>query len=273
MIRKIAYLIFCLLFLSSCSLDGLGKIELKKHPKEPGPFSEEQKRDIPAGIGAQAGNLNIVTVGDSLTKGVGDSLNKGGYLNYLKLQLENEGGIRPKLVNLGIKGQRTDQLLACLDKTGTKEVMKDADVIIITIGGNDVMKVFRENITNLNIDDFKEAQEKYRTSLLAMLAKVKSINDSADVYLVGLYNPFYKWTADVDELTWILEDWNETGESAAARFDSTYFVRIDDIFAIPSEELLFQDDYFHPNSKGYEQIGNRIYDSMEKHTLKKMVEN
>ncbi|WP_409288789.1 SGNH/GDSL hydrolase family protein [Peribacillus sp. SCS-37] len=272
MARKIAYLICCLLFLSSCSLDGLGKIELKKHP-EPGPFPEEQKKDIPAGIAAQAGNLNIVSVGDSLTKGVGDSLNKGGYLNYLKLQLETEGGISPKLVNLGIKGQRTDQLLARLDKTGIKEIMKEADVVIITIGGNDVMKVFRENITNLNIDDFKEAQETYRASLLAMLAKVKAINDSADVYLVGLYNPFYKWTADVDELAWILEDWNQTGELAAAQFGSTYFVRIDDIFAIPSEELLFQDDYFHPNSKGYEQIGKRIYDSMEKHTLKKLEEN
>ena len=49
--------------------------------------------------------------------------------------------------NLGKRGNRTDQLLARLNQPGVAAEVSRADIVFLTIGGNDVMKVVRDYFT------------------------------------------------------------------------------------------------------------------------------
>lgn len=208
----------------------------------------------------------IVSIGDSLTQGVGDSKNHGGYLPYLQKQLETESNQNSvKMVNYGVKGNRSAQLLKQLNKEEVRKDIKKADSIIVTIGGNDIMKVFKQNFTNLEMEQFKSAKKDYETVLVQILDKIRMYNQSAPIYFIGLYNPFSN-KDELYELDWIVSDWNKSGKKIVERYDSAYYIKIEDIFKNSKEDVLYTEDYFHPNDRGYELIATRIYRNMDLYT-------
>src|SRR5699024_2050667 len=99
------------------------------------------------------------TLGDSLTKGVGDETDNSGYVGLIEDNLENEIDID----NFGISGYRSDQLLKLIKEPDTQNSLKEADIVLITIGANDMMTVFYRDFMNLKfepifneINDFKK---------------------------------------------------------------------------------------------------------------------
>lgn len=208
--------------------------------------------------------IQIVSIGDSLTQGVGDSTNAGGYLPYLRNRLEKEPEVTAaNLINHGRSGNRTDQLLKRLEDEKLRQDIAGADYVIITIGGNDIMKVVRENFSNLTIEQFEQAKIGYEKRLIKIMDKVRSYNSTAEIYLVGLYNPFSKWMSTFRELDMIMNDWDGGSREVVSNYPDAYFIEIGDIFINTKEDLLFQEDYFHPNDRGYELIASRIYKNME----------
>lgn len=85
--------------------------------------------------------LQIVALGDSLTAGTGDNTGKG-YVGRVREKLEKETG-KPVFVlnNLAIPGYKSDQLLADLALKKTQDALAQADIILLTIGGNDILLV------------------------------------------------------------------------------------------------------------------------------------
>lgn len=211
--------------------------------------------------------LKVVSAGDSLTEGVGDRTNQGGYLPYLKGMLEKDKGIREvDFVNYGVKGNLTTQLLKRLKTPALNQEIKKADMVIVTIGGNDIMKVVRENISNLQISAFTKEKETYISHLTQIFETIQHENPNAAIVLVGLYNPFEKWFANVEEMNQIVADWNQAGQTVVANYSNAYFVEIEDLF-LHSKEDLFYTDNFHPNNKGYELIAERLHNSLEERAL------
>ncbi|MEC0272842.1 SGNH/GDSL hydrolase family protein [Peribacillus frigoritolerans] len=263
---KITCLFICLVWISGCSQNETASNQPSVQQKSIVELSK--KETIPASFFPDP--VKIVSIGDSLTQGVGDSKDNGGYLPYLQNKLEKEPSITSvEMINHGIRGNRTDQLLKRLDKTRIKEDIKQADSIVVTIGGNDIMKVFKQNFSNLELNQFDSAKIGYEKRLRQILDKVRSENDSAQIYLVGVYNPFSKWLGDFYELDMIMNDWNESGKEIIEEYDSAYFIEIADIFENPEEDLLYTEDYFHPNDRGYELIATRIYNDMDITTIGK----
>ncbi|MFJ7745877.1 SGNH/GDSL hydrolase family protein [Peribacillus sp. NPDC097295] len=262
---KITCLFICLVWISGCSQSTASEqptvqqhhvVELSK------------KETIPASFFPDP--VQIVSIGDSLTQGVGDSKDKGGYLPYLQKSLEREPTITSvEMINHGVRGNRTDQLLKRLEKAGVQKDIEQADSIVVTIGGNDIMRVFKQNFSNLELNQFDSAKIGYEKRLRQILDKVRSENEQAQIYLVGVYNPFSKWFADFYELDEIMNDWNDSGKKIITEYDSAYFIEIDDIFQNSKEDLLYTEDYFHPNDRGYELIAERIYNNMEVLTIGK----
>ncbi|WP_064091353.1 SGNH/GDSL hydrolase family protein [Rossellomorea aquimaris] len=204
-------------------------------------------------------NLNIVSIGDSLTQGVGDSTEKGGYVPYIEKQLETLEGIKDaEFHNYGVRGNRTDQLLKRIKKKDVKASIRDSDVVFITIGGNDVMKIFRENLSNLRLDVFEDEKRQYQSRLNEILETIRNENPEAGIVLVGLYNPFNTWFSDVQEVDQIIHDWNRASQEVLNDYDKTLFVEIDDLFINTGDTLLY-DDYFHPNDEGYKMIADRMF--------------
>ncbi|MDZ5473117.1 SGNH/GDSL hydrolase family protein [Bacillus sp. 31A1R] len=202
---------------------------------------------------------HFVAAGDSLTQGVGDSLNKGGYLHYLEQLLGEERGIKStEIQNFGIRGNRSSQLLTRLKTTEVKEAVQKADVVMLTIGGNDLMKVVRENFSNLEMRHFEKEKLHFEKNLRSIVEVIRQENKESIIILIGLYNPFMKWFSNVEELNLVMEDWNQTSQSVLAEHPHTYFVDIADIFKGSEENLLYT-DYFHPNDRGYELMAGEVY--------------
>ncbi|WP_254660773.1 SGNH/GDSL hydrolase family protein [Bacillus sp. FJAT-27225] len=225
----------------------------------------EAERSIPEDFIPRT--FKLAAIGDSLTQGVGDSTDSGGYLPYLNEMLEQEKGVKEaSFINLGVRGTRSDQLLRKLETDKMQEAIAESDIVIVTIGGNDVMKVARENILNLQYDAFEEEMVSYTERVNEIFKKIRSENPEAAIVLVGIYNPFGKWFTEVDELNQIVDDWNEAGKSVVSQYPDSYFVGIDDLFVTTDVNLLF-DDQFHPNDKGYQLIAERVYETLGEEAL------
>ncbi|WP_249927521.1 GDSL-type esterase/lipase family protein, partial [Heyndrickxia sporothermodurans] len=136
-------------------------------------------------------DLTIVSVGDSLTQGIGDSTNKGGYIPYLAKDLETMRMIKKvNFQNFGVRGNRTDQLLKRLQQKELGASISKADLVIITIGGNDIMKVFKDNFSELEMSKFNQALIGYKQRLNNIIKTIRKKNPHAGIVLIGLYNPF-----------------------------------------------------------------------------------
>lgn len=215
-------------------------------------------------------NINIVSIGDSLTEGVGDSTNSGGYVPYLEEQLESLDEIKnASFVNYGKRGNRTDQLIKRLS---TKEIEADiekADIVMVTIGGNDVVKVVKENWSDLTVDTFEKEEDGYADRIQTVLKEIRSINEEAGIVLIGIYNPFGRVFVDTEDDEAIVQAWNDRAEEVAASFERTVFVNVETIFGEGSDGLFFEDQ-FHPNDIGYEQMAGRIFNTINGKTLEEL---
>jgi len=246
--------ISCILFLTGCSVhsskQGINNINREEKQMPPDDF-------MPLSI-------KVVSIGDSLTQGIGDVEEKGGYIPYLKNKLENNRSIKEaEFSNFGVKGNRTDQLMKRLGQEKIKNSIREADIVIITIGGNDVMKVFRENIMGLHVRMFLDAEKGYSQRLTDIIDTIISYNNDTDIFLVGIYNPFIRWFSDLKEMDVIVNSWNDSSSSVISKYNQTSFVPVDDIFRNQVESLLYT-DYFHPNNEGYKLIADRIYEYLGK---------
>jgi lysophospholipase L1-like esterase len=259
MLKKFTVLLLVALLLSSCT--NMDKAE--KQPERKMGLVEKER--VPEDFIPR--NLKVVSAGDSLTEGIGDSTEKGGYLPYLKTMLEKEKGINEvDFSNFGVQGNRTVQLLRRLQLPELKNAVRSADIVILTIGGNDIMKVVKENIYDLQLEKFDEEKVNYEKNLIEIIKSIKMENPDAPVVLVGLYNPFDKWFSDVKEMDEIVAGWNAASQNVISKFGNAYFVEVDKKFASSEENLLFN-DYFHPNDKGYALIADSVYDHLTEEVL------
>lgn len=261
--KIIPFLLLSLLLLASCNPNTIIKDKLNQN-KEVALMIKEK---VPEEFIPQ--DIKIVSVGDSLTQGVGDSTNRGGYVPYLEEQLEKDKSVNDALFdNFGIRGNRSDQLLKKLASNEVRDAVKEADYVIVTIGGNDVMKVVRENFSSLNLKAFSQQRKVFEKNLQEVLATVRNDNPNSKIILVGLYNPFFKWFADIREINEIIGEWNQASQDVLMKYPNTYFVEIADLFYTEGENILHT-DYFHPNDHGYELIANRIFEKINEDMLEK----
>jgi lysophospholipase L1-like esterase len=265
--RKVMILLFTfLILLSGCSVDKMTQHVMKE-------LELDTKNDPPGNFIPK--DLKVVSIGDSLTQGVGDSTKSGGYIPYLQTQLESLKSIKnAEFTNYGVRGNRTDQLLKRLNKEEIKESIDEADLVIITIGGNDVMKTFKENISNLTIKAFEGAMVDYEKRLHNIIQKIQSYNPDAGIVLIGIYNPFSTWFSDIKELNQIIVEWNTISRKVIGEYNQTEFVGVQNMFLNSEKNLLFEEDYFHPNDLGYKLMANRMFEILtQRESLNELTNN
>ncbi|WP_281658884.1 SGNH/GDSL hydrolase family protein [Halobacillus sp. Cin3] len=204
-------------------------------------------------------DLTVVAIGDSLTQGVGDGTDNGGYVGILEDNFTNTNtNTSLEVINYGKRGNRTDQMLERMEDEDISRSIEQADIVLITIGANDVMKVVKDNFTNLNYQDFRDERDGYEERLKEIIEKTQNLNDEAPIYFVGLYNPFNQYFNNIPELGEIMGDWNEASERIIGTYDQAHFIPIRDIFDGNEEELLWEEDHFHPNEQGYKEMAERV---------------
>jgi lysophospholipase L1-like esterase len=210
-------------------------------------------------------DLKIVSIGDSLTQGVGDETESGGYVGILNHTFE-DNKLNISIENYGKRGNRTDQLLKRLEKKEIASSIKNADVVLITIGANDIMKIVKSNFIDLKVETFEKEKQDYMKRLRSIFDEINELNPGANVYLIGFYNPFEGYFGDIEELEIIMDRWNEAGKDITEEYENVSYIPTADLFQDTNLELLAE-DYFHPNTSGYKLIAKRVLEYVEEINL------
>ncbi|HEU4962345.1 MAG TPA: GDSL-type esterase/lipase family protein [Bacilli bacterium] len=210
--------------------------------------------------------LQLLALGDSLTKGIGDPEGKG-YVGYLKDSLTAHDKRQIVAQNLGVTGLESGQLLRSLQSEGVKPMLQEAGVIVISIGGNDVTHAFGgvEQLVSQGIDEKKvvKAQDEYTKNLQEILTIVRNENQRAPILLLGLYNPFEGVFNDGGQSNRLLLDWNDNLRLTAQAFPNVKVVPMFDLFQWNTDHLLSV-DHFHPNQTGYQEMAARLEQALPK---------
>ncbi|AKM19063.1 SGNH/GDSL hydrolase family protein [Anoxybacillus geothermalis] len=205
-------------------------------------------------------DIHLVALGDSLTEGVGDGERKGGYVGRLVPLLAAEDGVRTVTVtNAGKRGRRITELEPVI--RAHQAELERAHIVMITIGGNDVMNVVRAHFFDLSYERFANESQRFAERLDHLLMLLRTINPDAVVVLIGLYNPFSATLPNIPEIDDVIAEWNRTSQAVVSRYPRTIFVDIQDMFA-NRDDLLHRDE-FHPNAEGYAQMAVRVYESLD----------
>ena len=226
--------------------------------------------------------VTYVAIGDSLTQGVGDSSNQGGFVPVLSQALESDFDWQVTSRNYGIAGNTSNQILKRMqEKKDIQRDLKKAKVMTLTVGGNDVIHVIKDNITNLNVDTFTKPAQAYQKRLGQIIELARKDNKTLPIYIVGIYNPFYLNFPEMTEMQTIVDKWNQSTEEVCKKYDNVYFVPINDLLykgidgkgGVTStddssqssnssqdslNDALFEDDHFHPNNTGYQIMSDAI---------------
>ena len=203
-------------------------------------------------------SIELVGIGDSLTQGVGDELKRDGYIGRLQQHFSQYEGIEEVLLtNTAKRGRRSDQLLKMLKDGEIDHQIRKANIITLTIGGNDIMKVVKKDLFNLKVEAFEKELKKFERNYEHILEEIREINSTAPIIIMGLYNPITIVTNEKSEFDLILKNWNDTIQDAAHSDSNACYVPINRLF-MTNTNLVYHTDFFHPNSKGYQLVIEEI---------------
>lgn len=181
---------------------------------------------------AQADEVVIAALGDSLTQGFGLPL-ADGFVPQLQSWLDVQGA-QVRLINAGVSGDTTAGGLARVAWTLTPEV----DALIVALGGNDLLRGLDPDQARANIAGILQAAE----------------DGGVDVLLVGMeapgnYGPAYKDSFDAI--------YPELAQEFNAQYQQTFFDGLREGDVLPDPVTLqpyFQADGIHPNAEGVARI-------------------
>ena len=224
--------------------------------------------------------FSYVALGDSLTQGVGDTTNQGGFVPLVAQSLTNEEGYEVAAQNFGVAGNTSNQILKRMkEQDEIADALSKADLMTLTVGGNDLRKVILDNSTSLKISTFKKPSVAYSKRLVEIIELARKDNPDLPIYVLGIYNPFYLNFPEMTDMQTIVDNWNQTTQDTIAKFDKVYFVPINDLLyqGIDGQEgivqtsgeatkiindALYQGDNFHPNNTGYEIMKRAVLEKI-----------
>jgi lysophospholipase L1-like esterase len=203
--------------------------------------------------GAPAGTIAPIILGDSLARGTGDEsgLGIGGrFVDDLRQRHIKTNNI----VNLAINGARTGDLLQQLQSPNVRVLLAQSNVIIVSIGGNDL---WGDNWRNAAPREPEMIMGNVLTLIGRAVASIRDANPKARIFVIGLYNPFV--TAPMGTmLTPFINEWNAKLIEKFARDPNLVVVQTADLFQWRDRLSL---DRFHPGDEGYALIARRIADA------------
>lgn len=181
-------------------------------------------------------NVKLVALGDSLTHGQGDENKNGGYVGVIKGKIEHRyRQTKVTTVNYGVTGDRSDQILDRLNQQPQlRSDLQSADVITMTVGGNDLMQILEKNVMGSEqqvTSKVKTGEKTYQQKLLKLFSAVRKENPTAPIFVMSIYNPFYTYFPDVTIINQSIDQWNVTTQDAMKNYKAMYFVNINKLMS------------------------------------------
>ena len=192
-----------------------------------------------------------VALGDSIAEGTG--LENAGHACYGALVAATNGY---DFINHATGGHQTTDLLARLEEEAARADLAKADIISISIGGNDFLLggMYRLMLEAWVCKDYTW-MDKIIASIYEnfskIIAEIKALNPDAQLLVQTLYNPRTDFTREVYQTG--LEKLN----GCYARYLEAHpgsFVIVDAGAAVKAGENMIAPDIIHPNAKGHVAI-------------------
>lgn len=199
--------------------------------------------------------IRYVALGDSLTLGTGALLSPGFVQRFA--QLTERKFHSPLYVDVFAKNRIPSHEL--VEMVTSNHVVRNsisrANMITITIGGNDLLQANRLFQTSGDVQHFEVALDHLYNNLKTITFEIHRLKAmSATPYfirIIGLYNPYpYLQHSEywVDRFNGVLSSFSDSIHSQ--------FVDISPLFKYNQRLISF--DGLHPNSRGYQYIAEKL---------------
>lgn len=240
------------------------------------------------GVAAAEGE-NLVVLGDSITTGYGLE----GYVSGDNTSAADSFANRLSAdytgyANLAVDGRTSAQLLAALSEEETISALENADDVVISIGGNDLLQPlitgmqmslmsdpeFMQGITDGTLTEEDITQKMSETSIEEMVetaastidlsatgdnignifSGINEINPDCDIYILTVYDP-YDGGTEMSVASDMISELNDTITSSASSYDNVTVVDVYSSFkgnAVGYTNISEMD--IHPNKAGHEVI-------------------
>lgn len=250
--------------------DPTSSVKTKNNTKKATIKKTTQKKTIP-----KKKNVQIVAIGDSLTEGIGDKKSiGGGYVTRLTNDVQNKYQVNASSSNFGVSGNTSSQIIDRISfDQKIHTALPKADIITVTVGGNDFMHLVKKKGMDLTEKDIAQEQTAFDQRLGVLLADIRHYNANAPIYLIGIYNPFSIYLSNVKDAKQAFVNWGKGTQQVAETVNNTYYVDINTLyqnkFADKKAEktgtnpYLSNQDHFHPNAKGYDMMTAQVFSKVQ----------
>lgn len=179
--------------------------------------------------------------------------------------------ITPDAIQAGLPDPRIEQFANLTSEVGTE--LKEADLVTITIGGNDVSKLFLQ-YKEISDSDFQQQLEQaltdYSTNVKAVLENIRAVNPGVTIMLADQYQPAPKiaLSSSYDKLMSAAAQLTATAESVAASVNKegapviVAHVAAEFVTGVGSLTHIIGNADFHPTQLGYETIA-RVFAELQ----------
>lgn len=206
----------------------------------------------------RSNDLHIVLMGDSIAKGTGDKKGKGigGYLvDLLKSQTPKD----LQVDNLGVDGNKIQDLVNQLSSGKDDNQIKNADFLIISIGSKELQEIQTAQ-SNQKDQSFQTEQGSFVSELQDILKKIRTLNKTTQIIMIGNYNPLN--VVNTKDNVSYLDTWTYNTQLVLANDDRATFIPTYNIFKNNLNRFIAS-DMQNPNSTGYQTIAYLISKSVE----------
>lgn len=187
----------------------------------------------------------IIILGDSVAYGYGT---KGGIARHLKDSFPDS-----EVLNFGINGLTSDGLSDRLLSGKWDQHLEAADLVLMNIGGNDLLKNFRKLGASGLIRNFKTIRRNYRNNLLGIYSKLRTVNPDVLIVQNDLYNSMKKEHQYMGLTQLLYRRWNGAIGERGVIISKTHAMGKN-----PSIWL----DGVHPNDEGYKVMHELLINTL-----------
>ncbi|WP_223700680.1 GDSL-type esterase/lipase family protein [Sutcliffiella deserti] len=209
-------------------------------------------------------HITYIALGDSLTAGLGSSeenyLRLHGFVPQFTKYLRLTSTV--KVENYGIPGLTSTGLFALLQADeALRNRLKTANIISVSIGGNDFLQTIRANST-VEEEELNLSMRILKNTIGELYDTLRHLNPEAKIFLIGLYNPYPSGHELHQHGSEYAPKYNEILEELAS--SSTLVVSPYEAFIGKEDKLthILEED-IHPNDLGYTEIVTLMKDAYE----------
>ncbi len=210
---------------------------------------------MPLASAATPKKLNYLILGDSI--GFGAGIVNPDEACYGKIVADTNGY---NYKNCAVSGYNTTALLSHMHLISVKEAIEEADIISLSIGGNDfltsnmVQLGFEAGIMN-DLSTFDKIGEIFYENFCKIIADIKELNPKAVILAQTLYNPMHN---PLNEIYQAGADRLNAGIRRYLKEHPKSIVIVDVGKEFSGHPEYIADDCVHPNSIGNEVIARLV---------------